>query len=174
MSMINIHHGMQLQLLDNDEDNATYFRYCARGEFRLQSCGRCELLRYPPMTACPWCSSTAAEWVPVQGEGTVHSYTEVHHSVQPGLAGKTPYTVLVVDLDTQCGQPTVFEALRIVGNLCNGAGELAGPDDVAKVGIGSRVKMSFTPISDEFALPQWVLLEPRPGDAAPWRCDTPI
>ena len=43
------------------------------------------LLRYPPTTACPWCTSPKSNWVPVEAKGTVHSYVEVHHAIQPAF-----------------------------------------------------------------------------------------
>ena len=56
-------------------------------------------------------------WRQVEGKGAVHSYTEVHHAIQPAFRDHTPYMVLLVDLDTQKGEPTPDEALRVIGNL---------------------------------------------------------
>ena len=71
--------------------------------------------------------SRKSEWVPVEGQGAVHSYTEVHHAIQPAFKAYTPYLVLLVDLDTQKGKPTEHEALRVVGNLATPDGKLAPP-----------------------------------------------
>ncbi len=98
--------GMALDVNDLEVENLEYFRYCAAHEFHLQQCEECQLLRYPPTTACPWCASPKARWSPVAGKGTVHSYEEVHHAIQPAFRPFTPYLVLLVDLDTQKGQPT--------------------------------------------------------------------
>ena len=68
--------------------------------------------------------------MPVEGKGTVHSYTEVHHAIQPAFKAHTPYLVLLVDLDTQKGKPTEHEALRVVGNLATPDGKLAPPEMV--------------------------------------------
>ena len=68
--------GMPLELDDTlDNENREYFACCAKHEFRLQRCCNCHLFRYPPQTACPWCTDLKADWVPVEGKGTVHSYT---------------------------------------------------------------------------------------------------
>jgi len=139
--------GMTLSLDDLDGENVTYFRYCAEHRFHLQKCNACALLRYPPTTACPWCSSPDATWAPVEGKGEVHSYEEVHHAIQPAFKAKTPYMVLLVDLDTQKGKPTEHEALRVVGNLTTPDGQLAPPDIVRKVGIGTRVRMVFSDVA---------------------------
>jgi len=161
--------GMPLSLDDLDGENVTYFRYCAEHRFHLQKCNACALLRYPPTTACPWCSSPDATWAPVEGKGEVHSYEEVHHAIQPAFKAKTPYMVLLVDLDTQKGKPTEHEALRVVGNLTTPDGQLAPPDIVRKVGIGTRVRMVFSDVAEGLALPQWTIDEGAVQPAKPWR-----
>ena len=160
--------GMTLTVLDLDTENTAYFGYCAAGDFHLQQCTQCNLLRYPPTTACPFCSNPESRWTPVEGKGTVHSYTEVHHAIQPAFKGNTPYLLLLVDLDTQKGQPTEHDALRVVGNLAVDGGELAPPELVRKVGIGSRMRMVFKPVADGLALPMWTLDESA-DQPMPWR-----
>ena len=80
--------GMPLSLDDLDGENLAYFKHCAEHDFHLQRCTACNLLRYPPATACPWCASPESQWVPVEGKGAVHSYTEVHHAIQPAFKGQ--------------------------------------------------------------------------------------
>jgi len=161
--------GMPLDVSELDVENLDYFRHCAAHAFHLQACTACNLLRYPPTTACPWCAAPGARWVAVEGRGSVHSYTEVHHAIQPAFRGHTPYLVLLVDLDTQKGVPSAEEALRVVGNLTTADGVLAPPDLVRKVGIGTRVRMVFTDIAPGLALPQWTLDETAAAPAAGWR-----
>jgi hypothetical protein len=161
--------GMPLSIDDLDGENLAYFRHCAAHDFHLQQCSACNLLRYPPATACPWCMSLESTWVPVEGRGAVHSYTEVHHAIQPAFKGSTPYLVLLVDLDTQNGKPTADEALRVVGNLVTPEGTLAPPDTVKRVGIGTRVRMAFTDVGAGLALPQWTIDEAAAQPAKPWR-----
>ncbi len=160
--------GLSLEISDLDTDNLTYFRYCALGTFHLQRCEACSLLRYPPGPSCYWCGHAHARWEPVAGAGNVHSYTEVHHAIQPAFRKAAPYAVLVVDLDEQRGKPTDVEALRVVGNLVAPDGGLAPGEEVGKVGIGSRVRMTFTPITPQIALPNWTLSD-DPQTIAPWR-----
>ena len=124
--------GMPLSLDDLDVENRAYFQHCAEHKFHLQECAGCQLLRYPPTTACPWCMAPEARWVPVEGKGAVHSYTEVHHAIQPAFKAHTPYLVLLVDLDAQKGKPTEHEALRVVGNLATPDGRLAPPEMVGR------------------------------------------
>ncbi len=114
--------GMALEVSDLDVENVEYFRHCAAHDYHLQRCDDCALVRYPPTTACPWCASPKSSWVAVEAKGTVHSYVEVHHAIQPAFKSKLPYMILLVDLDTQKGKPSEHEALRVVGNLCDNEG----------------------------------------------------
>jgi uncharacterized OB-fold protein len=163
------HMGMNLHIDDLDGENVAYFKHCADHDFHLQACNGCGKLRYPPTTACPWCMTRESTWKKVEGKGAVHSYTEVHHAIQPAFRGKTPYMVLLVDLDTQKGEPTPHEALRVIGNLVLPNGELAPPEVVKSVGIGTRVRMVFSDVADGLALPQWTIDETAQQPAAPWR-----
>jgi uncharacterized protein len=160
--------GMALSIDELDGENLAYFKHCAAHDFHLQLCESCNLLRYPPTTACPWCMRADAKWVPVEGKGAVHAYTEVHHAIQPAFKGSTPYLVLLVDLDMQNGKPSAQEALRVVGNLTTPAGRLAPPDMVKRVGIGTRVRMVFSDVAPGLALPQWTIDEAA-TQPQPWR-----
>ena len=161
--------GMGLTVDDLDIENTEYFRHCAEHDFHLQACAQCGRLRYPPTTACPWCASLESTWKKVEGKGTVHSYSEVHHAIQPAFRGKTPYLILLVDLDTQKGEPTPDEALRVIGNLATPDGQLAPPDLVKRVGIGTRVRMVFSDVAAGLALPQWTIDETAQQPANVWR-----
>jgi uncharacterized OB-fold protein len=162
------HLGMALTLDDLDGENLAYFKHCAGHDFHLQKCEDCQLLRYPPCTACPWCASPKSRWVAVEGRGAVHSYTEVHHAIQPAFKALTPYQVLLVDLDTQKGRPTEHESLRVVGNLLTADGRYAPPDVVGRVGIGTRVRMVFADIAPGLSLPHWTIDEDV-AQPTPWR-----
>jgi len=161
--------GMPLELNDREVENRAYFGYCAAHEFRLQQCVACGLIRYPPGTACPWCAGAEFRWVPVEGRGTVHSYMEVHHAIQPSFRNRVPYVVLLVDLDAQKSQPTEHESLRVIGNLALADGTLAPPEVVRKVGIGTRVRMVFSDVAEGLALPQWTIDESAAQPKKPWR-----
>ena len=161
--------GMQLELDAREVENATYFKYCATHNFHLQACEACGLIRYPPGTACPWCACPTSRWVPVEGRGSVHSYTQVHHAIQPAFKPFVPYVVLLVDLDTQKGKPSKDEALRVMGNLTTPDGKLAPPDMVKKVGIGTRVRMVFADAGPGLAVPHWTIDEAASQPTKPWR-----
>lgn len=68
--------------------------------------------------------------------------------------------ILLVDLDAQKGQPSRHEALRVGGNLVMQDGSFAPPDQICRVGIGTRVRM---------ALPQRTIDEDAEQLENPWR-----
>ncbi len=161
--------GMPLDLNDLEVENLEYFKHCAEHDFHLQQCEDCNLLRYPPTTGCPWCASPRARWTQVEGKGAVHSYGEVHHAIQPAFKQHTPYMILLVDLDTQKGEPSADEAIRVAGNLANPDGTLAPPEMVRQVGIGSRLRMVFSDVAPGLSLPQWTIDETATQPADVWR-----
>ena len=161
--------GMSLSIDDLDKENVTYFKHCAAHDFHLQKCDDCGLLRYPPTTGCPWCASPNATWTAVEGKGEVHSYAEVHHAIQPAFKGHTPYMIVLVDLDVQKGQPSEYEALRVVGNLTTPDGALAPAELVKQLGVGSRVRMVFSNAGEGLSLPQWTIDTEAKQPDKPWR-----
>ena len=161
--------GMMLTIEDLDQENKDFFKYCSKKEFRLQRGKKSGLLRYPPTTACPWTGDRESEWVPVEGRGTVHSYVEVHHPIQPAFKDKVPYMIILADLDMQKGQPTEHEALRVAGNLMTEDGEFVSPETIKTVGIGTRVKLIYVDVTNEFALPHWTIDKEAEQPLKPWR-----
>ena len=159
--------GMPVELNDRETYNVEFFDYCAHGDFRLQCCSACGLHRYPPSPSCPWCAHPRAQWKPVAGVGTVHSYMEVHQAIQPAFRPHVPFLIVLVELDFQRGQPGPDDALRLVGNLTTPAGILAPPSMNESVGIGTRVHMVFTPVATGLSLPQWTPDSSQP--ASSWR-----
>jgi hypothetical protein len=161
--------GMALSIDDLDGENIAYFKHCSEHNFHLQKCDDCSLLRYPPTTGCPWCSSPKSTWVPVEGKGEVHSYNEVHHAIQPAFKAVAPYMLLLVDLDTQKGKPSEHEALRVAGNLMTADGKFAPPDMLKTVGIGSRLRMIFVDVAPGLSIPHWTIDEGAKQPEKPWR-----
>ena len=161
--------GRDVVINDLDTANQEFYSHCATGALHLQRCRACGLMRYPTTTACPFCSHGEYDWTPVSGKGTVHSYTEVHHAIDPVFRAHVPYHILLVDLDEQLGQPTEHEALRVNGNLVDADGEMAGEDLVNTVGIGTRVRIVFKDMGGGIALPLWTVDEEAEQPERVWR-----
>ena len=161
--------GMPVAIEDLDKPNQEFYAHCGSGALHLQACVACDFMRYPTTTACPWCSAADYEWRPVSGKGTIYSYCEVHHAIQPVFRQFLPYQILLVELDEQVGAPGEHDGLRVTGNLTTADGELAPEALVRSVGIGSRVRVVLKDIGGGMALPQWTLDEAADQPARPWR-----
>ena len=161
--------GMSLEINVLDVDNLAYFEHCAAHDFHLQRCADCDLLTYPARPSCPHCAGSELSWVSVEGKGVVHSYSEVHHAIQPAFKPHAPYLILLVELDVQRDAPNAGDALRVAGNLTTADGDLAPLEAVKQVGIGSRVRMVFKDVSDGLSLPMWTLDADAEQPDAPWR-----
>jgi len=160
---------MDVVLDDLDMPTQQFFSHCASGALHLQRCTSCGLMRYPTTTACPWCAHGEYDWKPVSGKGTLYSYGEIHHAIQPLFRQFSPYMLLLVELDEQRNLPQAHDGLRIVGNLVTADGTMAPPALVEQVGIGSRLKVVFCDLGGGLALPQWTLDADAQQPARPWR-----
>ena len=169
MAMQGEYLGMAVAIDDLDEANQAFYRHCGSGALHLQACVACDLMRYPTTTACPWCSAPDYSWRPVSGKGTIYSYCEVHHAIQPVFRPFLPYLILLVELDEQVGLPNEHDGLRVTGNLTDRAGELAAEEVVKSVGIGSRVRIVMKDLGGGMALPQWTIDNDAEQPARPWR-----
>ena len=105
--------GMPLVINELEHDYREFFGYCAKHDLHLQNCDDCKMFRYPPTTACPFCASPKATWKPVEGKGTLYSYGEIHHAIQPVFRQYSPYMLLLVELDTQKGKPGEFDGVAL-------------------------------------------------------------
>ena len=77
--------------------------------------------------------------------------------------------IILADLDTQKGQPTEHEALRVAGNLMTEDGEFVSAQTIKTVGIGTRVKLIYVDVTTEFALPHWTIDKEAEQPQKPWR-----
>ncbi len=120
-------------------DNAWWWEGIDRGELLIQRCSDCGTLRHPPRPMCGSCQSLEWDAVASPGNGTLYSYTVLHHPQFPGY--EYPIVVGLIELD---------EGTRIVANLD------CAPERVA---IGMRLRASIEPVDEELRLPIF-----RPAD----------
>jgi uncharacterized OB-fold protein len=105
-----------------DEESDGFWEGTAAGELRMQECGSCGALRFPPRVMCPECQSTERSWRAVSGRGTIWSFVVVHPPVLPAYAPYVPFPVVTVTLAEK-------PSLRMVGNLVTGpGGDINGVD----------------------------------------------
>ncbi|HEY1831167.1 MAG TPA: OB-fold domain-containing protein [Acidimicrobiales bacterium] len=136
-----------------DEETEGFWEGTAAGELRMQACGSCGRLRFPPRVMCPHCQSTVRRWVAVSGRGTIWSYVVPHPPLLPAYSPFAPFPVVTVTLEED---PT----LRLVGNLLARADGPINEIDPASIEIGEPVRVVFSPRrrpdGTEVFLPSWV------------------
>jgi hypothetical protein len=117
-------------------ESAGYWEGCRQGELRLQRCGACATVQFPPRRFCSACLGDGLEWIRAAGCGVVSSFTIVRHPPSPAFAADVPYAVALIALDEG---PTMMAGLR-------------GCDPEA-VCVGMRVEVEFEARSDDIYLP---------------------
>jgi uncharacterized protein len=115
------------------------------GRLAIQRCRECAYFSHPPRAACDRCLSPDLAFEPVSGLGTVWSFTVMHQQSVAGFEASVPYLTALVELDEQA-------MLLLVTNLPGAPAE--------SVRIGQRVAVTFEPLDDGLALPQF---RPAPG-----------
>ncbi len=101
-----------------------FFEEARAGRLTGIRCGRCGELAIPPKEFCPACQERAWDPVPLDGRGTIASFTVIR--VPPrGRAPEAPYAVAVVRLD---------EGVALLGRIVD------IPLDALKVGLPVRFR----------------------------------
>lgn len=126
------------------QDNQEYWDAADQHELKLQKCSACSTFIHPPGPACPTCGSPETEWELLGSDitATVYSYIVSYRPFLPGFQHDLPTVITVAALDTA---PDV----KIMANIIE--------CDPADVEIGVPLKMTWVDITDDRALPQWVL-----------------
>ncbi|MDA0353229.1 MAG: OB-fold domain-containing protein [Chloroflexi bacterium] len=158
--------GIDVNIASNDGAHREFLEAAGQGRLALQQCSDCAKLRYPVMTACPFCTSLKATWATVSGLGTIYSYEYVMHPIHPAYRARAPYPVVLVELDEQREFPTADDALRLISSLVDAEGNPAAEADVA---IGARVEVEFADLGDGLALPRFRLASEQPAASELWR-----
>lgn len=127
-----------------DADTAPFWEACARRQLRLQRCGECGRLRFPPAPVCHHCRSWAFQWEEHSGLGRVYSWIVVHHPIPPAMADQVPYISAIVEL---------AEGVRMPARLVDVADGEVWPN--------MPVEVRFVELANGIALPQFA---PRPPD----------
>jgi hypothetical protein len=122
--------------VDDDPDTAGFFEAARRHELVIRRCNGCDAVLHMPRAYCHRCRSWEGRWAPVDGRGSVHSWTVVEHQVHP--AYPVPYTVVLVDLDDLPGT-------RLVGRL----------DGRPSLRLGQPMCVTYAELDDGVVLPQW-------------------
>jgi uncharacterized OB-fold protein len=118
-----------------------FWEAAAAGRLEVQRCSSCQYFNHPPREACTRCLSGDLEFEPVSGRGTVWSFSVMHQKSVAGFEEAVPYITALVELEEQ-------PMLLFVTNLPG-----LDPRDVR---IGLPVTVTFEPLAEGIALPQFV------------------
>lgn len=115
---------------------APFWEAARRHELAAQRCVDCGRFRFPAREVCSGCLSRRAEWQRVSGRGRVFSVVVMHQASHPWFASRTPYAVVVVELE---------EGARMLSTV-------VGPEPHA-IAIGMPVEVDFEDLTAEISLP---------------------
>lgn len=129
-----------------DDSSGPFWQAAAGHVLALARCSRCDAFAHPPDVACPHCRSTDPRfvWTPVDGAGTVRSWTVMRQSFLPGFDEAVPFLLVDVELDAQ---PEV----RMIGRLVDGPG--------TSLRVGSKVHLSWEDLAPDVAVPAFALVD---------------
>lgn len=74
-----------------------FWQYCSSGEFRLQRCGTCSRVSWPPLPTCEYCQGSTLRWELMSGRGTVISWCTFERRYYDQLP--IPWDTIVVELE---------------------------------------------------------------------------
>jgi uncharacterized OB-fold protein len=115
---------------------APFWEAARRHELVAQRCLECGTFRFPAREVCSRCLSRRVEWERVSGRGRVFSVVVMHQANHPWFAARTPYAVVVVELE---------EGARMLSSV-------VGPEPHA-IRIGMPVEVMFDDLTPEVSLP---------------------
>lgn len=121
-----------------DRDSEPFWQAIQAGELRLQKCGGCEVLRWPPRAICNRCFDFDASWQRVEPRGVVVSWVRTHQAFAEAYRDKVPYLVVQVALEEQ-------RDIMLIG------GWQGDRDPVA----GEQVQACFVTVDADLTLLDW-------------------
>lgn len=131
-----------------DSTDERFWHYCNATDLRFQACSACDTPRHPPTPVCPACLSMQQKWIPAPEEGSVFSFTVVHHASHEAVQSSLPYVVATIEFD---GIPNV----RLVSNVIT--------DEVTQIAIGTRVRLIWQRDGQGQTLPRFVPITSQEG-----------
>src|SRR5581483_4224404 len=108
-----------------------YWEHLDQGEFRLQRCASCKRWIWPANYRCAGCGGWDMEWVRLQPEGRIYSWTRTWYAFDrtQERAEDVPYVVVVAEIPEA-------DCVRVIGVL-------KGAEQGLK--IGARVRGEIQP-----------------------------
>jgi uncharacterized OB-fold protein len=141
--------GVEPRLPRPEGLNAQFYEHASSGVLHIQRCADCGHFQHPPRHLCRTCSSADLSWAPVDGLGTLYSWTTTHFAFDRGWSPGLPYSTGVVELPG---------AVRLVAALSS---------DVTPR-LGEPVRVVVLPQAQSTALLYLVPSGPTSSEGDPW------
>ena len=125
---------------DPDPSSQPFFDGAKEGKLMLPRCTTCNKVHFYPRILCPYCHSSAIEWMEASGTGFIHTYA-VQHRAFGGWADEAPFVTAYIDL---AEGDRIFTVLRGVD-----------PEKPEEIEIGAKVQVEFEQATDDVAIPFW-------------------
>ena len=134
-----------------DSYGAPFWEGTKQGELRVQACGTCGHLRFPPRPMCPHCTGDQVQWRTMSGRGSIWSFVIAHPPLLDAYLAFAPYNVIVVELAED-------SHIRMVGNLVSDTSNAPNSVDASELVVGRSVQVTFETVNDDVTLPLWRLV----------------
>jgi uncharacterized protein len=118
-------------------ETAHFWEGTRAGELRLQKCGACSHIYFPPRPFCPACASRAVSIFRASGRAKLYSYV-ISHRAAPGFT--PPYSIAVVELE---------EGPRMMTNIVN------CPQTPDALQLDMPVEVVFEALDETISLPHF-------------------
>ncbi|MDG2276907.1 MAG: zinc ribbon domain-containing protein [Pseudomonadales bacterium] len=118
-----------------------FWEGCRAGELRLQRCGDCEHVYYPPRPFCPKCSSREVNIFAASGRGTLASYVI---NERPHPAFGEPHSIAIVQLE---------EGPKMASNV------VGCPQTPEALQLDMSLQVTFEAVSEDITLPLFTPVE---------------
>lgn len=115
-----------------------FWKAAKEGKLLVQRCCDCGERIFYPRNICTNCMSSNLDWMQVEGQGKVHTFTIVHYAPFPSFQNDVPYVLAVIELN---------EGPRMLTNIVG-----CSPD---KVEIGMEVEVVFDHVTEKIAIPKF-------------------
>ena len=93
-----------------------YWEALANGQLELPRCAQCESWRWPAPFRCGECGSTRMDWMTIEPEGKIYTWTRVWHRFGGTETFSLPFIAVLVELPAAGG-------IRLLGRLDQAACE---------------------------------------------------
>ena len=126
-----------------DQASLPWWQAASEHKLTVQRCDDCQHCQLPPAPICPNCRSSASHLQPINGKGTLYTYTILHRPV--AMDQELPFIIAIVELDMSGVENA--NGVRMMTNLVEA--------DVNDLPIGGDVEVAWETMSDEVSIPRF-------------------